>query len=139
VQGVGGLLSVPIFPAEQIFRADPLNTWFGKRPGMRGGGGYGTVQHFFFTNTMCRKYVRKTYMHMYTAYNVYMQCISLLHSVHRYTENLLYTLKRSPHSRFTPLLRKRLRLSANTGRMLPVFPLYSLSVAGSILPVLGYE
>jgi hypothetical protein len=39
VQGVGGLLSVPIFPAEQIFRADPLNTWFGKRLEMRGGGG----------------------------------------------------------------------------------------------------
>jgi hypothetical protein len=86
VQGVGGLLSVPIFPAEQIFRADPLNTWFGKRPGMRGGGG--TVQPFFFTNTMCRKYICKIYMHMYTAYI----CISQLYSVHRYTETVEFTV-----------------------------------------------
>ncbi len=78
---------------------------------------------------------------MYTSYIQYMH-ISAVFCVHRYTLHSItveFTVyfKKKPSFTFTPPLRKRLPLSANTNRMLPVFPLYSLSVAGSILPVLG--
>ena len=49
-----------------------------------GGGVVGTVQPFFFTNAMCRKYILKTYMHCICILRIYMHTVSQLYSVHMY-------------------------------------------------------